>query len=59
MKCPECEAKTETTQTRSYRDPSTSLPYVERYRRCLECGYRFKSIEARIEDVPALLQLKT
>lgn len=51
MLCPICETKTETTDTRIYKDPKGKFDYVERKRKCLneDCLHVYKTIEISVE----------
>jgi transcriptional regulator NrdR family protein len=49
MNCPECESKTAVTETRHYEDPRANFEYVQRRRKCLECGHKFVSVEVTMD----------
>ena len=46
MMCRECGAKTQVTDTKEY------YPVVYRWRRCPECGAKFKTAEQKIVHEP-------
>ena len=45
MLCPSCDCNTTVTDTRKYYDKELGFYYVERKRKCVNCGERFSSIE--------------
>lgn len=49
MNCPQCESKTAVTETRHYEDPRGGFEYVQRRRKCLECGHKFVSVEVAMD----------
>lgn len=49
MTCPKCN----TDNTRVYGDRETERGNRRRYRKCLTCGHRFKTIEYYVPDVYA------
>ena len=49
MRCPACQAKARTVDTRNFYDPEGEYDYVERKHLCEECGHKFQSIEVDIE----------
>jgi transcriptional regulator NrdR family protein len=50
VKCPTCQDKTRTVDTRNFYDPNEDFDYVERRHMCENCGHKFQSIEVNIEE---------
>ena len=56
MNCTQCQEKTEVLETRKYKPYPT---WTMRQRKCLSCGFTFKTLEMSIEDFQEALTTPT
>lgn len=49
MNCPVCGGDTKVYETRNYNDPEGEFDYIQRRRKCVECGESFIGIEVTLD----------
>lgn len=49
MNCPKCGGDTKVYETRKYNDPEGEFDYIQRRRKCVECGEPFIGIEVTLD----------
>lgn len=49
MVCGDCGTKTKVVDSRLYCDPNQGFDYMQRRRKCLECGEVFNTIEVTVD----------
>ena len=47
--CPKCGGDTKVYETRKYNDPEGEFDYIQRRRKCVECGEPFIGIEVTLD----------